>query len=261
MRLQTFRDVEIALSRLQDSIPKKTTPTLTKETIIEKVTTETEIDSFLAAGTVSHKLNHYFGRNLTADNILAITSIYPTTNNLIDNGKITQRWRNLFLKDWTLDISIIPLVDVASDFGDATHRIQNAYISNLYTYGSVYLNGLSASLPVKTNGSKVLITAAINLASSTEVTGTLPVGKGGTGVTTLPTNRVLLGNGTSAISSVAGLASYSATSIVTGITYTTDVINYKDHAGTNQTKTFLTSVSVATSINLYFTNGVLTNAI
>lgn len=44
----------------------------------------------------------------------------------------------------------------------------------------VLVSGLSASLPVKTDASKNLVTAAINLASGTEVTGTLPYSKGGT---------------------------------------------------------------------------------
>lgn len=44
----------------------------------------------------------------------------------------------------------------------------------------VLVSGLSASLPVKTDASKNLVSAAINLASSTEVTGTTPINKGGT---------------------------------------------------------------------------------
>ena len=42
-----------------------------------------------------------------------------------------------------------------------------------------------------------------NVSLSTAVTGTLPVGNGGTGATTLTANNVLLGNGTSAVQFVA----------------------------------------------------------
>jgi hypothetical protein len=44
---------------------------------------------------------------------------------------------------------------------------------------------------------------AVNLAQSTAITGTLPVGNGGTGATTLTANNVILGNGTSAVQFVA----------------------------------------------------------
>ena len=44
------------------------------------------------------------------------------------------------------------------------------------------ISGLTASLLVKTNANKDLVSGAINLAS--EVTGILPVGNGGTGATT-----------------------------------------------------------------------------
>jgi len=62
---------------------------------------------------------------------------------------------------------------------------------------------LTASLPLKTNGSKDLISAAIDLTSATEVTGALPVNRGGTGAATFTANNVLLGNGTSALQVVA----------------------------------------------------------
>lgn len=55
---------------------------------------------------------------------------------------------------------------------------------SISTAGVVNIPNLTASLPVKTNASKDLISGAIDLASSTEVTGTLPVTKGGTGTAT-----------------------------------------------------------------------------
>ena len=49
---------------------------------------------------------------------------------------------------------------------------------------SLQLSGLIASRPVRTDGSNNLVSGQINLASSNEVTGTLPVANGGTGATT-----------------------------------------------------------------------------
>ena len=66
--------------------------------------------------------------------------------------------------------------------------------------GDVRISGLTASLPVKTNANKDLVSGAINLASSE--TGTLPVGNGGTGATTL--TGILKGNGTSPVTAITG---------------------------------------------------------
>lgn len=68
--------------------------------------------------------------------------------------------------------------------------------------GVVNISNLTASLPVQTNGSKDLVSAAINLSGS-QVTSTLGVANGGTGASSLTANNVLLGNGTSALQVVA----------------------------------------------------------
>jgi hypothetical protein len=56
------------------------------------------------------------------------------------------------------------------------------------------LNSLTASLPLKLDASKVITSAAINIASgSSEITGTLPLTSGGTGATTNTAARTNLG--------------------------------------------------------------------
>jgi hypothetical protein len=57
--------------------------------------------------------------------------------------------------------------------------------------------------PVLGTPTSVTLTNGTGLPLTTGVTGTLPVGNGGTGATTLTANNVLLGNGTSALQVVA----------------------------------------------------------
>lgn len=79
--------------------------------------------------------------------------------------------------------------------------------------GTGTVNGITLTGTVTSTGSLTLGgTLSVDLASAT-VTGTLPVGNGGTGATTFSTGAVLVGNGTSAVSSVSpGTASNVLTS-------------------------------------------------
>ncbi|MDO8269396.1 MAG: MerR family transcriptional regulator, partial [Candidatus Levybacteria bacterium] len=69
-------------------------------------------------------------------------------------------------------------------------------IANLSASGTITLGGLSTGI-VKSNGSGVLSSAALNLAGgATEVTGILPIDNGGTGTNSTATNgQILIGNG------------------------------------------------------------------
>ena len=114
---------------------------------------------------------------------------------------------------------------IVSLTGGGTTSITGAYPSFNITSADQYVgtvtsvsgtgtvNGITLTGTVTSTGSLTLGgTLSVDLASAT-VTGTLPVGNGGTGATTFSTGAVLVGNGTSAVSSVSpGTASNVLTS-------------------------------------------------
>jgi hypothetical protein len=83
----------------------------------------------------------------------------------------------------------------------------SGFTSNTGTVTSVggtgTVNGLTLTGTVTTSGNLTLGGTLSNVSLTTQVTGTLPVANGGTGATTLTANNVLLGNGTSALQTVA----------------------------------------------------------
>jgi hypothetical protein len=114
---------------------------------------------------------------------------------------------------------------IVSLTGGGTTSITGAYPSFNITSADQYVgtvtsvsgtgtvSGITLTGTVTSTGSLTLGgTLSVDLASAT-VTGTLPVGNGGTGATTFSTGAVLVGNGTSAVSSVSpGTASNVLTS-------------------------------------------------
>lgn len=85
------------------------------------------------------------------------------------------------------------------DFSSTTvtgGTFNNSSLSNPTLSGTVTISGLTPSRPVRTDGAGALTTGAISLSTATDVTGVLPVGNGGTGISTTPTaNQILVGNG------------------------------------------------------------------
>ena len=69
--------------------------------------------------------------------------------------------------------------------------------------GTGSVNGITLSGTVTSSGNLTLGGTLANVNLTSQVTGTLPVGNGGTGATSIAANNVILGNGTSAVQVVA----------------------------------------------------------
>lgn len=69
--------------------------------------------------------------------------------------------------------------------------------------GTGTVNGVSLSGTVTTSGNLTLSGTLSGISLTSQVTGTLPVGNGGTGAASLTANSVLLGNGTAALQAIA----------------------------------------------------------
>jgi hypothetical protein len=106
--------------------------------------------------------------------------------------------------------------------------------------------------PVLGTPTSATLTNATGLPLTTGVTGTLPVGNGGTGATTLTANNVLLGNGTSALQVVApGSSGNVLTSNGTTWASTTPAAGFSTSANNTFTGTqSFTGTSSATAIVL-----------
>lgn len=122
---------------------------------------------------------------------------------------VTRAGKGSALTHNEVDANFINLNDDKLEAGDNVSALTNdaGYTTNTGTVTSVSgtgtVNGISLSGTVTTTGSLLLSGTLSNVSLTTQVTGTLPVGNGGTGATSLTANNVILGNGSSAVQFVA----------------------------------------------------------
>jgi hypothetical protein len=157
----------------------------------------------------------------------------PATDNTYDLGRTGHEWRDLYI-DGTANIDslIADTADINAGTIDNTSigasTASTGAFTTLTTTGALTYGGVTLSNSVTGTGSMVLatsptlVTPALGTPSSgtltnctfptlnqnttgtaANVTGTVAVANGGTGATSLTSNNVLLGNGTSAIQVVA----------------------------------------------------------
>lgn len=100
---------------------------------------------------------------------------------------------------------------------------------------------------------------AVNLASTNAVTGTLPVGNGGTGATTFTANRVLLGNGTSAITTSANFTFDGTTLTLTGRITQTTTGSYSGPTYVNSHQGTITHTANSSQTSHFFSRADLVN--
>jgi hypothetical protein len=84
---------------------------------------------------------------------------------------------------------------------DANPTVTAGTVTSVGGTGTV--NGITLTGTVTSSGDLTLGGTLANVDLTSQVTGTLPVANGGTGATSLTTNNVILGNGTSAVQEVA----------------------------------------------------------
>ena len=114
-----------------------------------------------------------------------------------------------------------------SDLANAATARSNLGVDAAGTDNSTNVT-LAGSLDYLTLSGQQITRNAIDL--STDITGTLPVGNGGTGATTLASNSILTGNGTSAIQAESGLTYNGSTLAVTGEIDVSDIIHANGNA-------------------------------
>lgn len=248
MRLANFRDVEIEVRKLWNSL----SDTKIQEKVIETKVVETTrieaVDSIQQGNSVLHRLKHVFRNVVEIEALELVTSANPTVTDVVTLGTSSLRFKELYLKDWNILADIVPKVNENVDIGSSTYRVRKVYLKDLY------ISSTTASKPLLVDSGKNVISRAIDL-SSLEVSNTLAVSNGGTGKSSLTTDSVMLGNGTSAVQLLAGVS--DTHSVISSIGVSTYSLQYKDHAGTNQTLSVVTNVNVVAWRSYDFSKGVL----
>lgn len=134
------------------------------------------------------------GNGVADDDAATLGQVNTAINTAIDAIKIPATSTDLTLNTLRIIKSITPTTDDTAKIGSGTLAFSDIYGYVLHIVTTAIFEGLTDSLPLKLDNLKLVKSEAINLASI-EVSGTLPLGNGGTGGTTAPLARVSLNAG------------------------------------------------------------------
>jgi hypothetical protein len=226
-----------------------TTNNIADGNIINAADLDNEFDGVQAAFNSSTGHNHdgttgegapILALGPTQDVVVGSGSITPKTTNTVDLGSGSLKFKNLNLAGnavigGTLDVTgvatftaqpvLSSLTASRAVFTDASKGL----VSNTITGTGNVVMSTSPTLvtPILGTPTSATLTNATGLPIDEGTTGTLPVGRGGTGATSLTANNVILGNGTSAVQVVApGTSGNVLTS--NGTTWTSSAVSVGD---------------------------------
>jgi len=202
-----------------------TTNNIADGNIINAADLDNEFDGVQAAFNSSTGHNHdgttgegapILAVGPTQDVVVGTGSITPKTTNVVDIGSNSLKFKNLNLAGnavigGTLDVTGIATFTAQPVLSSLTASRavftdgSKGLVSNAITGTGNVVMSTSPTLvtPVLGTPTSVTLTNATGLPIDGGTTGTLPVGRGGTGATSLTANNVILGNGTSAVQVVA----------------------------------------------------------
>jgi hypothetical protein len=215
MVIKSFRDVEIQIRKILDELKKTpTSQTLDLEDLVtqdelrsalniankpnQKLHADTEVTA--DGNTILHNFIHRFLNDTYVDGFLVANPLITKAGTYSwslfadsstgefyledEGGNEIFRIENpvnggSFPVDFKFDMHMLPVVTQQNNIGSASKEILKIFTVNEDLSGTLKLSALTASRPLKLNGSKEVISALIDI--STDITGTLPVTAGGTG--------------------------------------------------------------------------------
>jgi hypothetical protein len=216
--------------------------------IIDDSNNVTGVNTLTATNLVVNDDTTLGGSNAdTLDVRARITSdLEPNANNAKDIGTSGRNWRDAFFGRTvhTVNLELTGTTSFDGSQGTSGQVLTSAGTGNTPTWttpttgtvtsvsGTGTVNGISLSGTVTSSGNLTLGGTLSGVDLTTQVTGTLPVANGGTGLTSLTANRIPYGNDTSAYQSSANLTFNGTTLVANDITDSSLTAGRVTYAGT-----------------------------
>ncbi|QQS15443.1 MAG: tail fiber domain-containing protein [Candidatus Moraniibacteriota bacterium] len=171
--------------------------------LASSITRDTEWDTAAEINAATTDTDFAYAALSNLSSVAINTSLISDTDNTDDLGSAAIGWKDIYSRTLKLDGSTSGTITLQAAATAGTNTITLpastgtvALTSDLHSAVT-----LSGSYDYITLSGQDIVRGQIDL--TTDVTGTLPVGNGGTGAITFTTNGILYGNGTSAIAVTA----------------------------------------------------------